>query len=78
MPPTLAEVLMQITDGHVAPPAERVRSNDDDSFPAAEQLVQLAILRRARENALRARVFGEPAAVRAGLAHRRPARQARG
>lgn len=65
--PSLPEVLMQITDGHPARAADDARTSAcGERFPAAEQLVRLAILRRARERALTARVFGEPAPVRAG------------
>ena len=77
--PSLPEVLMQITDGHAARAAELAREGGrDDSYPAAEQIARIAILRRARQNALRSRVFGAPAAVRAGAARHRPAGEGRG
>ena len=79
MPPTLPEILMQITDGHAARAAELARQgNARDSFPAPEQIARIAILRRARENAMQSRVFGEPTAVRAGTARHRPAGEGRG
>ncbi len=79
LPLSLPEVLMQITDGHAARAAELARErNGHDSYPAVEQVARIAILRRARENALRARVFGEPTAVRAGAARHQPAREGQG
>ena len=79
MPPTLPEILMQITDGHAARAAELARQgNARDSFPAPEQIARIAILRRARENAMQSRVFGEPTAVRAETARRQPAGEGRG
>ncbi len=78
LPPSLPEVLMQITDGHAARAAELARQRDPgDSYPAPEQIARLAILRRARENALRARVFGEPTAVRAGATRHQRAGEGR-
>ena len=79
MPSSLPDILMQITDGHAARAAELAREgNARDSFPAPEQIVRIAILKRARENAMQARVFGEPTAVRARAARRRPAGEGRG
>ena len=76
VPRSLPEVLMQITDGHAARAAELARERRaGDSFPAAEHIARLAILRRARENALRSRVFGDPAPVRAGTARRQQSRE---
>jgi hypothetical protein len=70
-PPSLPAVLMQITDGFASAAAVRARSVDrSEGLPSAEQIARLAILRRARENALRARVFGDPAAARGDAAHR--------
>jgi hypothetical protein len=77
--PSLPEVLMQITDGHAARAAEQARtSGAGDSLPAPEQIARMAILRRARERALTARVFGQPTAVRPGAAGPRPAGEGQG
>jgi len=79
LPPTLPEILMQITDGHAGRAAELARERDGrDSYPAVEQLARIAILRRARERALHARVFGEPTAVTAGAARHQPAGEGHG
>ena len=79
LPPTLPDLLMQITDGHAARAAELARErNADDSFPAPEHIARIAILRRARENALRARLFGDPTAIRAGAARHQPAGEGHG
>lgn len=79
LPPSLPEVLMQITDGHASRAAEQARERGTtDSYPAPEQIARVAILRRARENALRARLFGDPTAVRAATARHRPAGEGHG
>lgn len=76
---TLPSVLMQITDGHGSPAAEEARRTTEcDSFPAVEQIVRIAVLRRARENALRARVFGEVPGEPAGAAGRQQAGESLG
>jgi hypothetical protein len=53
-PSTLSQVLTQITDGHPAVAAETARRSRP--LTAAEEVVLGALLRHAKENALKARV----------------------
>jgi hypothetical protein len=56
-----SDLLMQITDGHPACRADEARRAASPSrINAAEHVVLVALLRHAREKALKASVFGDP------------------